>query len=327
MHSRREGPMKAEATDRRGEKAALEAEIRRRRRAVLVVNTRSRRGARFYSEARRRLTEAGMVLDAAYPVRHAERLPEIVRLALGQGHRFIIIGGGDGTISSVVDHFAYDKVVFGVLPLGTANSFARTLGIPLDLPGAIDVLLNGKVADVDLGRIDGDYFANGASIGLPAAVGRATPPGLKRWLGRAGYAIVAVNELLHHQPFRCSVTRDGETRTVEALDVRIANGAYQGGVLVAGDASVESGEIVVHILKGKSRWQLVREWARAAAGAPFAPGDMEDLRARALRIETVPVQDVAIDGEVVTRTPIDVSVARNALLVMVPQGFEDRHPD
>lgn len=319
--------MEPEATDRRREKAALEADIRRTRRAVLVVNTRSRRGARFYSEARRRLTEAGMVLDAAYPVRHAERLPEIVRFALGQGHRFVIIGGGDGTISSVVDHFAYDEVVFGVLPLGTANSFARTLGIPLDLAGAIDVLLQGKVADVDLGRIDGDYFANGASIGLPAAVGRATPPGLKRWLGRAGYAVVAVNELLHHEPFRCSVTMDGETRTVEALDVRIANGAYQGGVLVAGDASVESGEIVLHILKGASRWQLVREWARVAAGAPFAPGDVEDLRARALRIETDPVQDVAIDGEVVTRTPIDVSVARNALLVMVPQSFEDRDRD
>ena len=139
------------------------------------MNTRSRHGARAYSEAKRLLAEAGMALDAAYPVRDAERLPEIVREEIAKGRKFIIIGGGDGSISSVVDHFAYTSVVFGVLPLGTANSFARTLGIPLDLTGAIDVLVNGKVADVDLGKINEDYFANGSSIGMPAIVGRATP--------------------------------------------------------------------------------------------------------------------------------------------------------
>ena len=137
--------------DRRPEVAALEQEIKRSRHAVLVVNTRSRHGARAYSEAKRLLAEGGITLDAAYPVRNAERLQAIVREEIAKGRKFIILGGGDGTISSVVDHFAYTSVVFGVLPLGTANSFARTLGIPLDLTGAIDVLVNGKVANIDLG--------------------------------------------------------------------------------------------------------------------------------------------------------------------------------
>jgi Diacylglycerol kinase catalytic domain len=66
------------------------------------------------------LVEAGLVLDAAYPVRHAERLQEIVREEIAKGRKFIILGGGDGTISSVVDHFAYTSVVFGVLPLDQA---------------------------------------------------------------------------------------------------------------------------------------------------------------------------------------------------------------
>ena len=123
------------ALDRRLERTGLEQDIKESRRAVLVVNTRSRHGARAYSEAKRLLAEAGMALDAAYPVRDAERLPEIVREEIAKGRKFIIIGGGDGSISSVVDHFAYTSVVFGVLPLGTANSFARTLGIPLDLHG------------------------------------------------------------------------------------------------------------------------------------------------------------------------------------------------
>src|SRR5437764_2429024 len=123
------------ATACRPEKIRMEKEIKPSRHAVLVVNTRSRYGAHAYSEAKRLLTDAGIVLDAAYPVRNAERLHVIVREEIAKGREFIILGGGDGTISSVVDHFAYTRVVFGVLPLGTANSFARTLGIPLDLKG------------------------------------------------------------------------------------------------------------------------------------------------------------------------------------------------
>ena len=312
------------ALDRRSEKAALEREIKESRRAVLVVNTRSRHGARAYSEAKRLLAEAGMTLDAAYPVRDAERLPEIAREEIGKGRKFIIIGGGDGSISSVVDHFAYAGVVFGVLPLGTANSFARTLGIPLDLAGAIDVLVNGKVADVDLGKINEDYFANGSAIGMPAIVGRATPHSLKRWLGRGAYGLVAASKFIRYVPFRCIVTIDGQQTSFEALDVLIASGGYQGGVLVAREARPNDGKIVIRILKGPSKWALVKKWARLTLSLPFAPSDLEILRVPELMIDTVPKQYVAVDGEVIAETPIRVSVAREALLLMTPQGFADR---
>jgi YegS/Rv2252/BmrU family lipid kinase len=308
---------------RRDEKAALHHEIKAQRRAVLIVNTLSRRGARFYAQAKAGLVAAGLTLDATYPVRHAERMPEIAREAIGHGHRFIIIGGGDGSVSSVVDHFAYAPVVFGLLPFGTANSFARTLGIPLDLPGAIDVLVHGKVADVDLGMIDGDYFANGSGIGLPAAVGRATPHGLKRWLGRLGYVLTAANEFMRHRPFCCRVVIAGRERSFEALDVRIASGGYQGGVMVAPEADPDDGELALHILKGASKWALAREWARLVLHLPFRPADIQILRASECRIDTEPRQDVAVDGEVLTQTPVKVSVGRNALLIMVPPGFED----
>ena len=117
------------APDYRRENITLEQEIKRSRHAVLVVNTRSRYGARAYSEAKRLLAEAGIALDAAYPVRNAEKLHQIVQAEIAKGRKFIILGGGDGTISSVVDHFAYTSVVF-VLPLGAANSLGRMLGIP-----------------------------------------------------------------------------------------------------------------------------------------------------------------------------------------------------
>jgi len=300
---------------------SLETDRAVTRRAVLVVNTRVRRGERWYPEAKRRIVEAGITLDASYPVRYAERIQDIVQGAINEGHKFIIIGGGDGTISAVVDHFAYGDVVFGLLPLGTANSFSRTLGIPVDLAGAVDVLINGRVSNVDLGKINEDYFANGASIGLPAAVGRAAPPRLKRWFGRSGYLFVAAYKFTSHQPFECILTIDGRKKSIRAFDIRIASGGYQGGILVASDARPNDGKILIHVLRGPSKWAIAKEWGKASLGLPFGPSDVEVVKVPELEIDTVPKQDVAIDGEVLTQTPIRVSIARNALQIMAPKSY------
>jgi len=114
--------VEAEPIDSLERKRSLEAAIRTRREAVLVVNSRSRRGRQLYHRAKRLLRERGIALALTYPVRNPARIPEIVRDAIGKGYQFIIIGGGDGTISSVVDFFAYRSVVLGILPAGTANS-------------------------------------------------------------------------------------------------------------------------------------------------------------------------------------------------------------
>jgi YegS/Rv2252/BmrU family lipid kinase len=307
------------------EKAALEDAIRRDRRAVLVVNTHSRRGEARFREAERLLTARGFTLDGVFPVRQAERLPEIIREAIGRGHRCIVVGGGDGTISSVVDHFANTGAVFGLLPLGTANSFARSLGVPLDLEGAVNVIAAGKIADVDLVRINNDYFANGASIGLPADVGKATTRRLKRWFGRLAYVIAGARVFFGFHPFRCRVVADGREAVFEAVEVRIVNGTHQGGVAVTALAHPDTGDVVVQAVKGSSRWVIAREWARIALHLPFPAAEHHEVAAREVLIETDPVHDIAVDGEVLTTTPASISVARNALLVFAPAAFDDRH--
>jgi YegS/Rv2252/BmrU family lipid kinase len=314
----------AAASDRAHRKAMLDEAIRTERRAVLVVNTRSRNGRDLYSEAKRLLTRSGLHLDAAYPVRRPVRLPEIVQDAVAQDHRLIIVGGGDGTVSSVVDYLAYRDAVLGILPLGTANSFARALDIPLDLAGAAEILTGGgKVADVDLGRINDDYFANTAAIGLPALVGRGLPHGLKRWFGKAGYLLVGAALFARHKPFRAVLTAGHRevARIEDALDILIANGPYQGGVKVAGAAHPESRDLVIRIVKGGRKANLLRTWARPALNNSAAEFT-EIVRASDLVIETDPPHYVSIDGEVVTRTPVRVSVARQALLLMAPREQE-----
>jgi diacylglycerol kinase (ATP) len=112
------------------------------RRAALIVNTRSRSGERTFFQALDRLQELGVTLGPTYAVRDPARLPETVRDVLDDdsGYELLILGGGDGSVSSVVDFLAHHDITLGLLPLGTANDFARTLGIPSDIEGACQTI-------------------------------------------------------------------------------------------------------------------------------------------------------------------------------------------
>ena len=144
--------------------------------AILVVNAASRRGAEAFEEARDKLVAAGVELIDARAVKQPERLNGEVTAAIDRAP-MVIVGGGDGTLSESIDYFLGKDTVFALLPLGTANSFARTLGIPLDLDGAIDVIANGVARHVDLAAINGDYFLNNAALGLAPMVAETVPHG------------------------------------------------------------------------------------------------------------------------------------------------------
>ena len=160
--------------------------------------------------------------------------------------------GGDGSLSANIDFFLGTDTVFAFLPLGTANSFARTLGTPLDLDGAIDAIAKGEVRDIDLGCINGDYFLNNAAIGLAPMVAESVPHGLKRRLGRLGYLLWAGWSAASFKAFRLIVDNGDKRYRLWATEVRIANGRFHGGMELIESADVESGEIVIQAVQGRS---------------------------------------------------------------------------
>ena len=162
------------------------------REAVLIVNAHSRKGEALFEEAKAKLEEAGIKLLAAHAVKDPRRLNETVRKAVREGAPMVIVGGGDGSLSGTVDDVVDKDCVFAVLPLGTANSFARTIGLPLDLDGAVEAIASGRRRRIDLGRINGDYFVNAAAMGLSPMIGDTVPHKLKRYLGSTGYLVWAI---------------------------------------------------------------------------------------------------------------------------------------
>jgi len=286
--------------------------------AVLIVNAHSRRGRALFRQAVFKLRGAGIRLIAAHAIRKPGQLIPTVKEAVRSGAPMVIVGGGDGSLSSAVDELVDRDCVFALLPLGTANSFARTLGIPLDLDGAIATIVTGKRRAVDLGVIDGDYFANSAAMGLSPLVAATVPHKLKKYLGRVGYLIWAGKCAYGFRPFHLTIEVDGERHEMDALEVRIANGGFHGGVEVVDAAEVDSGEIVVQAVTGRDKNRLAWNWIATLIRHESRKETVRDFHGRHLKIITEPRLPISIDGELVGHTPATVEVAERAIEVVVP---------
>jgi YegS/Rv2252/BmrU family lipid kinase len=287
--------------------------------AILIVNTASRTGADGFAEASDKLLAAGIELIDAKAVADPDQLKVEVRDAVGRAP-MVIVGGGDGSLSTAIDQFLGTDTVFAALPLGTANSFARALGLPLDLDGAIAAIVGGERRRIDLGEIDGDHFVNTASIGLSPMIAESVPHDLKRWLGRFGYLLWAARCAFAFQPFRLHVEGSGVSRRLWSTEVRIANGGHFGGVELVETAELDSGEIVIEAVTGRSLWRLGWSWLAAVLRLSQSKSETVEFRGTEFRISTRPRLLVAIDGENSTRTPITVRIARGAIEVAAPAG-------
>ena len=286
--------------------------------AVLIVNAHSRKGQDLFREASAKLELSGVKLIAAHAVTDPSKLNDTVRGAINDGAPMVIVGGGDGSLSSTVDDVVDRDCVFALLPLGTANSFARTLGIPLDLDGAVETIATGRRRRVDLGVIDGDYFANAASMGLSPMIGKTVPHKLKRYLGVFGYLVWAIWCLVRFSAFKLSIDDGKQKRTLWTTEVRIFNGRFHGGVELADEAEVDSGEIVVQAVVGRSMLNLIWDWVAKYWKLPARQAVSEEFRGERILIDTKPRLPISIDGEVLAKTPATVEIAHKAIEVVVP---------
>ncbi len=292
------------------------------RQSALIVNAQARHGASAFRQAWSELERQGVHVGTARLIFDPARIPDAVRIAIDQGADVVIIGAGDGTISSVAGQLANTAATLGIIPLGTGNDFARALGIPPDIAGACHVIAEGHAAAVDLGRFDSGYFVNEASVGFSGWVVGRVPIALKRYLGLTAYGIVSLWEIARFRPFHATIRANSLALDLTTFVVVIANGPYAaGGYVLAPGASVVDHTLHVFAptctsLGARLRFGLALQRARHLA----LPG-VCSFRATRVRIETEPVQKVEADGEVTQVTPVDARVLPGALRVLVPTTF------
>ncbi|RNL57275.1 lipid kinase [Arthrobacter oryzae] len=297
---------------------------REARSAAVVINAGSRRGA-AHDLAVDAMRRSGVPISAVHHVLSGGELAATLDRVLAEGHDLVVVGGGDGTVSCAAGRVAGTDVVLGVLPLGTANDFARTLEIPGNLAEACAAVADGKVVDIDLGRANGEPFLNVASVGLSVAVTEALSPRLKRYLGPLAYGVATLRSYARHKPFRARLEfPDGDHEPLELenlLQVAVGNGRhYGGGNTVSPTAGIDDDTLDIYAILAGPLWEHV-SIARFLKDGRFIEHDrVYHLTTRSVRLVTEHPLPVNLDGEIATTTPTDFTVQRNAVHVVVPRG-------
>lgn len=289
--------------------------------ASVIVNRRSRRTETFIDRLPGILRERDIGTGDIEVVDDNDDMRRLVRRAVKRGVKYILVGGGDGSMTHAVDALAHSDSTMGVIPLGTGNSFAATLQIPDSLEAALDVIKERRIAKVDLGVVNGTHFANFATVGLSSEIARAAPFGLKKLAGPLAYVLGALKPLLKQKPFEADVRWDDGHLNFQTLQMIVASGRFFGHQPLAPDASITDGRLSFFTTTGVSHAEIARTYLALFAGAQEHLPDAKAFSAREIAIKAKPRQLVCIDGDVFGRTPATFSIARKALNVIVPESF------
>ncbi len=259
------------------------------------------------------------------------RISELAkRAALGDAD-IVVAGGGDGTINSVTSQLLKTKKTLGVLPLGTMNHFAKDLHIPLELEAAVDTIINGHVAKVDLGQVNDHIFVNNSSLGLYPSIIREREKQQRLGWGKWPAYVWAAIAVLRRYPFlNVRLAADGKEFTSRTPFVFIGNNEYEMETLnVGARGCLDAGELSLYVTNRTGRLGLVRLAWRALFGGLRQDRDFLAMCTKEIWIETRHKRiRVALDGEVtVMEPPLHYRVLPGRLRVMAPANIKTASED
>ena len=293
-----------------------------RHRALLIVNENSRSGRDRGDDAERLLSEAGLTVSRGHTTSR-EDVSRRIRDARGSAD-LVVVGGGDGTINAAAPGIIDTGLPLGLLPLGTANDLARTLGVPLDLDEAVAVIAAGHTRRIDLGAVNGHPYFNVASLGFGVDLSHAlTSDAKKRW-GPLGYAVAGLRALRRLRPFHVDIEIGGDRHRSKTVHLAVGNGRhYGGGMTVSEDAAIDDGRLDVYSLEIASVFKLLMLLPALRSGRTGRWAEIHTLVGQKIRVTTRRERSVNADGEIVTRTPAVFEVLHDAAAVFVPAAAED----
>ncbi|SVE12873.1 uncharacterized protein METZ01_LOCUS465727, partial [marine metagenome] len=220
---------------------------------TIIVNPVAGKGRarRQAEQATSGLRERGLEVEVLSTQRAGEA-GALAERTVENGCRTVLVCGGDGTISEVLPAIASTQTLFGVLPFGTANDFARALGIPRQLPAVLDRILTAEPACLDLGRVGDRHFATVAAFGFDANVSQAMAEGRAPLSGTIGYLLAALSGLRRYQPPEIHIKGDFGANVERVYLVATANTrSYGGGMQIAPHADPTDGLLDVCTVSGE----------------------------------------------------------------------------
>jgi diacylglycerol kinase (ATP) len=286
---------------------------------ALVVNpvAGKRRGERIATEAEQLLHSLGHETDRIQgdDAQHArEQLAKVVETGVDT----VVVVGGDGALHDVLPVVAGRDLTLGLLPAGTGNDTARSLGIPVKDPGAaLRVLLGGHIRTIDLAQSGNEYVVTVVASGFDSKVNeRANAMTWPR--GNMRYNIAILAELREFEPVAFSLTLDGATIEREAMLVAVGNGpSFGGGLRICEGASLDDGLLDVVIINPLSKPRLLRVFPMLYRGTHVTIPEFERHRVREVTLSSPGIVAYG-DGERLGPLPMTWTSRPGALRVLVP---------
>ncbi len=252
---------------------------------------------------------------------------QMARMAARMGYRSVVAVGGDGTVGEVITGLAGTGLPLGIVPKGTGNQLACNLGIPQSVEAAVDVVVHGHPAPIDLGRLpDGRYFAVTAGAGWDAAIMAAATREMKDRWGFGAYLYAGLRTGITPPSTRYRITADGHTIEVNAAMVLVANmGEFASRLLsvafrIAPGVSFQDGKLDVCIFAPRSLTDVAAMLWRMARRRYAGDDRLLYLQAEDIHIETDTPVITETDGEPIGVTPLSVRAVAGGAHVLVPAG-------
>ncbi|MGL5870911.1 MAG: lipid kinase [Xenococcaceae cyanobacterium] len=286
-------------------------------RSLLLVNSHSRQGKHKAKEAIEILETFGIELVVESP----DSVSDFAKIIDKHSDRvdLVIVGGGDGTLNAAIEGVIESGLPLGILPLGTANDLARTLGIPTDLEAACRVIAAEKKRYIDLGCVNGKYFFNVASLGLSVQITQSLNKETKRRWGVLAYAAKAAQAMWRSRPFRAQIITKDQTFSVRTIQIAVGNGRYYGGgMAIAHNASIDDRKLDFYSLEVEHWWQILTVLPFLWQGRHNKWLGVRTWEGQEIEIRTRKSYPINTDGEITTQTPAKFRVIPKALQVIVP---------
>jgi len=286
-----------------------------RRIAVLVNPTSGKgRGARLMQPVSDLLREGGLEPDVVVG-RDGDEAFDRLRDRVAAGVDGVVAVGGDGLVNIALQVVGGTEVPLGIVPAGTGNDIARSLGlVPQDAPAAVRLVLAGQTRVIDLGRANGRWFGGVLGSGFDSMVNERA--NRMSWpSGRSRYNLAILAELRTFRPVPYVLELDGERVETEAMLVAVGNGpSYGGGMRVTPDARLDDGLLDVTVLGPISKPEFIRVFPTVYKGTHVSHRAVTVRRARRVTLSSEGVTAYA-DGERVAVLPVTCDAVPGALHV------------
>jgi diacylglycerol kinase (ATP) len=273
-------------------------------------------------ELRRCLAGQGVDKLLWFEVPKSKKAPKQVRKALDAKVDLLVVWGGDGMVQRAVNVAAGSKTPLAIIPAGTGNLLATNLGVPPTVAGAVDAAFHGEHRRIDLGKVNGEYFAVMAGIGFDGAMIRDADRNLKDRLGKLAYVWTGLRHVNGKAP-RAKVRIDGvKWFDDEASCVLVGNvGTITGGINAFDDARPDDGWLDVGVATAQGALQWARALGTMAVGRSDHSPFVRMTRARRVDIKLKSELEYELDGGARRpATKLTVEVAPGAATICVPKA-------